>query len=632
LTQAFKGLLRAAEPDGREAVVKVALVSMPFAALDRPPLGVCLLQAVLRTRGVACDAHHLSLAFSARIGYDPYRLIGSALPFPALVGEWVFSACLFDHPPSGRDYVQDILRTRWRLSAPDVDAVLDARSKAPAFLDDMVISVPWRDYDVVAFSSFGAQNLAALALARRIKAAHPHVLIVFGGSNWHGVMGVELLRRFPFVDAAFLGEADESFPTFVASLNEPTSPVMRKIDGLALRRHGAVTTGPPPLPVSDLDSLPFPDFGDYYRMLAASGHDRLFVPALAAESSRGCWWAAAKPCMFCGLNGPARRFRSKSPSRILREFRSITRRWRCSLLDLVDNIVSPTFLTGVLPELAARPLSVPLFIEVRPDVDRESLRLMGEANVTVQAGLESLSDEVLDLMHKGTSTLENIRLLKWCRAYGVCAFWNIIYGFPGETDEAYEDMADLLAAIRFLNPPDECGPLALERFSPYFEDPEGHGFANPRPATVYQYLYPLPEGALRNIAPTFEFDYAPGREPASAVADLRSELAGWQREVDAGAPRLLLQADGTAVLVDDRGAGPPLEERLDVLDALVCSACDDICTREALDELVRVRLGNSIGGQLDRRLARLAERRLLVGRGDRYLSLTVSTALKGEVL
>lgn len=605
---------------------------MPFAALDRPPLGVCLLQAGLRMRGVDCDAHFLSLAFSARIGHEPYRLIGSSLPFPALVGEWVFSACLFDRPPGGCDYVQDILRSRWRLPAPDIDAVLDARSKAPAFLNDMVLGVPWRDYDVVAFSSFGAQNLAALALAKRIKAAHPHVLIVFGGSNWHGVMGEELLRRFPFVDAAFLGEADESFPAFLASVNEPTSPIMRRIDGLALRRHGAVTIGPPPLPVSDLDALPFPDFEDYYRMLAATGHDRVFVPALAAESSRGCWWAAAKPCMFCGLNGPARRFRSKSPSRVLREFRSITQQWRCSLLDLVDNIVSPTFLTGVLPELAARPLSVPLFIEVRPDVDRASLRLMGRANVTVQAGLESLSDEVLDLMHKGTSTLENIRLLKWCRAYGVCAFWNIIYGFPGETDEAYEDMADLLAAIRFLNPPDECGPLALERFSPYFEDPERYGFANPRPATVYRYLYPLSEEALRNIAPTFEFDYAPGREPASAVADLRSELAGWQREVDAGAPRLLPHTDGTATLMDDRGTGPPSQERLDRLDTLVCSACEDICTRQTLDELVSDRLGSSIVEQLDRRLARLVRRRLLVRRGDRYLSLAVWTALTGEVL
>jgi ribosomal peptide maturation radical SAM protein 1 len=612
--------------------VKVALVSMPFAALDRPPLGVCLLQAGLRKRGVDCDAHYLSLAFSARIGHEPYRLIGSLLPFPALAGEWVFSSALFDRSPSGRDYVQDILRGRWRLSAADVDAVIDARSRVPAFLDDMVVAVPWHHYDVVAFSSFGAQNMAALSLAKRIKAAHPSVLIVFGGSNWHGVMGEELLRQFPFVDAAFLGEADESFPAFIAALDEPTSPIMRKIDGLAHRRHGVVTIGPPALPVSNLDSLPFPDFEDYYRMLAATGHDRLFVPALAAESSRGCWWAAAKPCMFCGLNGPARRFRSKSPARIVREFRSITQRWRCSLLDLVDNIVSPTFLTGVIPELAAHPLPVPLFIEVRPDVDRECLRLMGRANVTVQAGLESLNDEVLDLMHKGISTLENIRLLKWCRAYGVCAFWNIIYGFPGETDEAYEEMTELLAAIGFLNPPDECGPLALERFSPYFEDPERHGLANARPATVYPYLYPLPEAALRNIAPTFDFDYSPGREPASAVAGLRSELARWQREVDAGAPRLVLQADGTAVLIDDRGAGSPSEEKLDVFDTLVCSACDDICTREALDELVRDRLGDSTGEQLDARLARLVQRRVLVGRGGRYLSLALPTTLTGEVL
>ena len=39
--------------------------------------------------------------------------------------------------------------------------------------------------------------------------------IAFGGANWEEAMGVALQREFPFVDLAFSGEADESFPAVI---------------------------------------------------------------------------------------------------------------------------------------------------------------------------------------------------------------------------------------------------------------------------------------------------------------------------------------------------------------------------------------------------------------------------------
>ena len=48
-----------------------------------------------------------------------------------------------------------------------------------------------------------------------------------------------------------------------------------------------------------------------------------------------------------------------------------------------------------------------------------------------------LSTHVLKLMRKGTSMLQNLRLLKWCRYYGIEVAWNLIWGFPGETEEDY---------------------------------------------------------------------------------------------------------------------------------------------------------------------------------------------------
>ena len=44
----------------------------------------------------------------------------------------------------------------------------------------------------------------------------------------------------------------------------------------------------------------------------------------------------------------------------------------------------------------------------------------------IQPGIESLSDHVLKLMRKGTTALQNIQLLKWCREYGVQPEWNLL--------------------------------------------------------------------------------------------------------------------------------------------------------------------------------------------------------------
>ena len=71
---------------------------------------------------------------------------------------------------------------------------------------------------MVGFTSTFEQNIASLALAQRLAAAHPSVLIVFGGANWEGEMGVALHRRFGFVDVVVSGEADLSFPALVREL------------------------------------------------------------------------------------------------------------------------------------------------------------------------------------------------------------------------------------------------------------------------------------------------------------------------------------------------------------------------------------------------------------------------------
>jgi radical SAM superfamily enzyme YgiQ (UPF0313 family) len=85
-------------------------------------------------------------------------------------------------------------------------------------LDDCLSAVPWEQYNVIGFSSMGQQNVASLALAKHIKGAWPDKVIVFGGPNCQGEMGLELHRQFPFVDVVCRGEGDLLFPALVERL------------------------------------------------------------------------------------------------------------------------------------------------------------------------------------------------------------------------------------------------------------------------------------------------------------------------------------------------------------------------------------------------------------------------------
>ena len=606
---------------------RVLLVDLPFAAAGHPSLGLGSLQATLRVAGVDCDVLYANVTLAREMGVAAYEHIALDLPHPLLAGEWAFAGCLFEGSMQPADgYVDDVLRGRWRLPVDDVDLIVEARHEATGFLDRCLQSVDWGSYTLVGFSSSSAQNIASLALARRVKEQYPDVLTVFGGSNWDEGMGAELHRRFAFVDIAVSGEAEESLPALVRWLRHRTSAGLRRIPGICHRSAGRTARTGPALPVADLETLPLPDYDDYFEALRTTGLTRRIRPSVHAETCRGCWWAARHPCRFCGSPGCRRTYRAKSPSKVLAELRALAARSACRLVTIVDDVPSPEFFDEVLPRIAADPLRVPLFCEVRPEVTREHIRLLAAARASVQPGIESLSDNVLRGMRKGSRALENIRLLRWCREEGVTASWNFMYGVPGEDPADYRQMLTLLPAIRFLQPPDACGPVRLDRFSDYGSRPASFGWHKVRPLQAYRYLYPFPEASLRRIAYAFEYDWEPGRDPAEYVGPLREAVESWQRDPEPGEPRL----DGNGeepTLVDDR-RGVHSARRLDPVQAAVYDACDGICGRDELVARLSRRFTDEprLAARIDRALASFVADLVMVRDRDRYLSLALRDA------
>lgn len=534
----------------REAVL---LINMPFSGADRPQIGIGLLQTALKSRGIPCETRYFNLIMADWLGPEFYQWFSGELDHTIFAGEWVFAHHFFgDALVDGEGYFRHIRKSN-RVTEETVERIRAARRVVGPFLEYCLKSVDWDRYSIIGFTSTFEQNLASLALAHAIKARYPDKVIVMGGANCEAPMGVALHRCFPFLDYVFTGEADHSFPEFVERLRRGES--IAEVRGLVYRDGlRSVFTGPPE-PVREMDALPYPDYDDFFEQSEQTSVPRHIAQMVQVETSRGCWWGAKHHCTFCGLNALSMSFRAKSQSRALEEILHLVARYPVSQIAAVDNIMDVHYFKELLPELKRRKLRLQLFYEVKANMSKEQVKLLGEAGVKmIQPGIESLHQKMLTLMRKGVSPLQNVQLIKWCQQFGVTPSWNLLYGFPGESARDYEEMLPLIESMFHLPPPDGYGPIRLDRFSPYFMDPASFGLVNARPMKVYRYLYPFPEADLAEIAYFYQYEHGDGLDPDEYIGRTIDKLHEWRGIRDGGASELTYSAmpDGALVIDDTR--------------------------------------------------------------------------------
>jgi len=605
---------------------KVLLLSMPFGALERQALGISLLKAILTEKGIKCDIKYPTFTFAELIGADEYYWVSNDLPHTAFAGEWVFTSALsVANPTADKNYIKEVLQDEWKLGESDIARILNVRNMVQHFIDYYMETVLWKEYAIVGFTSTFEQNISSLALAKRIKKDYPRIKIVFGGGNWEGEMGLELHQMFPFVDYACPGEADESFPALIELILSGQTPKksLKKIKGIVYRSYDkSYYTGSADI-VSELDRLPFPDYSDYFKELDETSAADSTTPNLLIETSRGCWWGNKSHCTFCGLNGRTLCYRSKSPARAIREVEHLVEKWKFDMLQAVDNVIDMAYFENFLPAMAGRDLT--FFYEVRTNLNREQVKILSEAGVSnVQPGVESLSNHVLKLMRKGTTALRNIQALKWFKEHGISAGWNFLYGFPGETREDYSEMLEILHSIRFLEPPTGCGPVRLDRFSPYFNHWEEYGLTNVRTIASYKYLYPFPEDLLKKIVYYFDYDYKPGMDPSGYADEAIEFVQDWQKNPETGTLKSIAREDGRLFLIDTRSCAARRHFVFSGIDREVYEYCDSMRSCDSVvKHLNRIFQKTFTEKQVKKLLNALVANRLMVTDGKSYLSLAI---------
>jgi ribosomal peptide maturation radical SAM protein 1 len=617
------GLATPAQSNGASArfatrSLRVLLINMPFVSLSRPAIGISILKARLVENHISCRVGYANLLFAERVGTSAYELINDQLSGSFFAGDWLFSEYLF--PELDRTPYISTLRQHLDNDV-QFDTVMALRGEIGPFLDSCFEAFDIEAHDIVGFTTTFEQNLASLALAKCVKSRYPEKITVLGGGNCEGVMGLELHRRFPWIDYVCSGESDDSFLGLVKRLTAGDPP--DELPGVIFRQDGQSRLAAPPDRVRDMDRVPDPDYDDYFAAMQRSSVGAGLKPALLIESARGCWWGEKSHCTFCGLNGSTMAFRAKSASRVYAELARQKDRYGTGQFLAVDNIMSYEYFRDLLPMLKERNPGISLFYEIKSNLKRMHVEMLRDAGVlAIQPGIESLSSHVLKLMRKGVTAIQNVQLLKLCREYGIELAWNLLYGFPGETAQDYEDTARVIQAIYHLKPPGAVARIRLDRFSPYYDHAEEFGLAKVRPFPIYNHIYHLPQESVANLAYFFDFEYQDGRTATDYVQPALEAIRLW-KENRGGDLVKRYGTDPELMLLDDRLQRQPLQFPLNGLQREIYDFCDEIRSRSSIEAFVAERTGSQ--ASVDYFLDDLVGHQIMLREGNQFLSLAVDT-------
>lgn len=505
------------------------LVSMPIASPHYPSLALGLLKPAVIAAGMACDVRYFSLDYFDFIGAETHAALSHPAYYMAHVGEFVFAGAAHGSRVDSADvltYLLDCFAGEFAAfhTPARLAAFLEARECAAEFIEVCFAAVDWHGYEVVGFSTSYQQTMASLALARRIKQSYPDMVIVFGGVNCQAEMGRALLTHYDCIDAVCLSEGDRCFPEMLRRRRVGLG--WDDIAGLATRAGGRQVAASDA--VIEMDLLPTPDYDDFFSQHVASRFAAAYTPAVVFETARGCWWGERHTCTFCGLNGTTVAFRAKSAGRAFDELAYLVRRHGSRFVANADKILDQRYFDVFLPRLAEAQLNLTIYYEVKVGLSAEQLALLARAGVLrVQFGIETFDTELLRLMAKGTTMLQNIEALKLSAEAGIYVEWLALSGFPGERAEQYDRLAELLPALFHLQPPSAFIRARADRFSPYQRDPSRYGIAL-EPLPAYRHIFPFDEAAVGQFANHFILRSAELREHDRYVAGAAAQYANWQ--------------------------------------------------------------------------------------------------------
>lgn len=282
----------------------------------------------------------------------------------------------------------------------------------------------------------------AIRLATSIKEVLPDIRIALGGA--HVTLSLKEFSASNAVDFAIMGEGESSILELMTAISTEEKLIRYDdIDGLAFRRNNEVFVNNQRKFITALDVLPLPA-RDYYGLDMFKGNRWVIV-----STSRGC----PNGCIYCAAQTiSGKKYRVRDIENVYLEIVMLQKEIK---EDILITIIDDSF--TVLKNRVSK------FLDLIEDynanflwecesivrhMDENLLKRMKKNNlISIQFGIESGNQQVLDRIRKGINLLYAEDIIRKARELGIITYASFIFGHYCDTEETAQDTIDFMKKL-----------------------------------------------------------------------------------------------------------------------------------------------------------------------------------------
>ena len=284
-----------------------------------------------------------------------------------------------------------------------------------------------------------------LRIASEIKKADPNIAVVFGGPQ-ASATAKDTMSAMPFVDYICTGEGENTTVPFFSELLRVECPNLSKIPGLYYRKGTDVIFNDIPMPLCNLETLPYWDerlYLDAYKESAeVLRSNNFFMPI---DAGRGCPYS----CTFCCTSYFWKRiYRLKSPKRIVEDIKYYHNKFGINSFWFSHDAftVDKKLVYAICDELERNNLNIRWRCTSRIDCLTEELilKMKNAGLVEIELGIETGSPRMQKIINKNLNLKKAEQTISFLLNNGLRVGLFFMYGFPEETEDDLNQTLELL--------------------------------------------------------------------------------------------------------------------------------------------------------------------------------------------
>ncbi|MFA5357136.1 MAG: radical SAM protein [Candidatus Omnitrophota bacterium] len=298
--------------------------------------------------------------------------------------------------------------------------------------------------DCLAITSTTPAIYEAHRLAERVKRLNNKITTLIGGHHI-SALPRETMRHFPGFDIGIVNEGELTLSELLGRLDrkEPIEPVK----GIVFRGDGEIVLNDTREFIVDLDTLPYPAW-ELLEGFPSSYYPPFFrfkrMPAAAIVTSRGC----PQQCIFCSKAVFGNHIRFFGAEYVFGMMELLRNRYGVKEILIEDDtfLVKKERARDICALILKNRLDISWSCLARvDDAEEDILRLMKRSGCwQIGFGIESGSQEVLDLAKKNINLADARRAMEIARKTGISTKGFFILGFPNDTPATLEDTAGFI--------------------------------------------------------------------------------------------------------------------------------------------------------------------------------------------